>query len=131
MDIRRNADRLTLIYTATLSRYRFGSAVHATGTCVHAIAPEHAAAKRGHHPFFFGPRKRGVRPHPPNPPWLRACFVCACASCAVIELFKTFENSKRPKLAVWKRKEYHAASLRNIAATLMSDSHDIAIVLEA
>ena len=22
--------------------------------------------------FFFGPRKRGVRPHPPNPPWLRA-----------------------------------------------------------
>ena len=22
--------------------------------------------------FFVGPRKRGVRPHPPNPPWLRA-----------------------------------------------------------
>ena len=39
-----------------------------------AIAPEYAAAKRGHHRFFFvGPRKRGVRPHPPNPPWLRAC----------------------------------------------------------
>ena len=38
-----------------------------------AIAPEYAAANRGHHRiFFFGPRKRGVRPHPPNPPWLRA-----------------------------------------------------------
>ena len=39
-----------------------------------AIAHEHAAAKRGHHRFYFlfGPRKRGVRPHPPNPPWLRA-----------------------------------------------------------
>ena len=36
-------------------------------------AHEHAAAKRGHRLFFFGPRKRGVRPHPPNPPWLRAC----------------------------------------------------------
>ena len=23
--------------------------------------------------FFFGPRKGAVRPHPPNPPWLRAC----------------------------------------------------------
>ena len=35
--------------------------------------PEHAAAERGHHRlFFFGLRKRGVRPHPPNPPWLRA-----------------------------------------------------------
>ena len=40
--------------------------------------PAHAAAKRGHHRlvfFFFGPRKRGVRPHPPNPPWLRACLI--------------------------------------------------------
>ena len=35
--------------------------------------PEHAAAKRGHHRLFlFGPGKRGVRPHPPNPPLLRA-----------------------------------------------------------
>ena len=34
-----------------------------------AIAPEHAAAIDLF--FFFGPRKRGVRPHPPNPPWLR------------------------------------------------------------
>ena len=38
-----------------------------------AIAPEHAAAKRGQHPFFFLVQKKGVRPHPPNPPWLRAC----------------------------------------------------------
>ena len=40
-----------------------------------AIAPgKRTAAKRGHHRLFsFGPRKRGVRPHPPNPPWLRAC----------------------------------------------------------
>ena len=40
-----------------------------------AIAPEHAAAKLGHHPFFFVREKGGgggVRPHPPNPPWLRA-----------------------------------------------------------
>ena len=36
-----------------------------------AIAPEHAAAID----FFFGPRKRGVRSHPPNPPWLRAWWV--------------------------------------------------------
>ena len=28
--------------------------------------------------FFLGPRKRGVRPHPPNPPWLRACQCLFC-----------------------------------------------------
>ena len=33
-----------------------------------AIAPEHAAAID----FFFWSEKKGVRPHPPNPPWLRA-----------------------------------------------------------
>ena len=49
---------------------RFGS-----GPCTGAIAPEHAAAKRGHHWFFFWSEKKGVRPHPPNPPWLRACVV--------------------------------------------------------
>ena len=40
-----------------------------------AIAPEYAAAKLNADTidfFFVGPRKRGVRPHPPNPPWLRA-----------------------------------------------------------
>ena len=95
MDIRRNADRLPLIYTATLSRFGSGSwkgavkkiaptATVAVGAiffqrplvvyaglrrCMQARShPEHAAAKRGHHRlFFFGPRKRGVRLHPPNP----------------------------------------------------------------
>ena len=33
-----------------------------------AIAPEHAAVKRGYHRFFFcWSEKKGVRPHPPNP----------------------------------------------------------------
>ena len=33
-----------------------------------AITPELAAAKRGHHPFFFfWSERKGVRPHPPNP----------------------------------------------------------------
>ena len=43
--IRRNADRLTLIYTATAT---LGVYTHAYGGAG-AIAPEHAAAKRGHH----------------------------------------------------------------------------------
>ena len=37
--------------------------------------PEHAAAKCEHHRLFFWSKKKGgggVRPHPPNPPWLRA-----------------------------------------------------------
>ena len=58
MDIPRNADRLTLIYTATLSRFGSGPCIpwytytQAYGGAG-ATAPEHAAAKRGHHPFFF------------------------------------------------------------------------------
>ena len=73
MDIRRNADRLTLIYTAILSRFGVCAGLR---RCMQAQShPEHAAAKRGHHRFLFVcflSEKKGVRRHPPNPPWLRA-----------------------------------------------------------
>ena len=64
-----------VVYTATLSRFGSGRVYAGLRRCMQTQShPEHAAAKREHHRlFFFGPRKRGVRPHPPNPPWLRAC----------------------------------------------------------
>ena len=37
-----------------------------------AIAPEHAAAIRGHHRFFFWSEKKGCSSAPSEPPWLRA-----------------------------------------------------------
>ena len=68
MDIRRNADRLTLIYPATLSRFGSGPTAVQTRSHLNTQLPNADTID-----FFFGPRKRGVRPHPPNPPWLRAC----------------------------------------------------------
>ena len=102
--------------------------------CAGAIASEHAAAKRGHHRFFFGPRKRGVRPHPPNPPWLRAWRECEarrvrhlptingvgrtselraaapCASCAAVES-RVLRTACKADVWAWARCEVAPASV--------------------
>ena len=86
MDIRRNADRLTLIYTATLSRFGSGPCIRRP-TAVQArshLNTQLPNADTLH--FFFGPRKRGVRPHPPNPPWLRACLVNSQRGTAMLSM---------------------------------------------
>ena len=58
MEIRRNADHLTKIYTATLSR--FGSGPRPTRRCMQARShKEHAVAKRGHQRLFFLVREKG------------------------------------------------------------------------
>ena len=59
MDVRRNADRLTLIYTATPFKIQFWAVYTQAYGGAGVIAPEHAAAKRGHHPFFFWSEKKG------------------------------------------------------------------------
>ena len=64
MDIRRNADCLTFIHTycntVNTFKIRFLTAYTQAYRGAGEIAPEHAAAKRGHHRFFFvGPRKGG------------------------------------------------------------------------
>ena len=70
MDIRRNADRLTLIYTFKI---RFWAMIRRP-TAVQARSHLNTQLPNADTiDFFCGPRKRGVRPHPPNPPWLRAC----------------------------------------------------------
>ena len=81
-----------------------------------AIAPEHAAA--GSIFFFFGPRKRGVRPHPPNPPWLRACSLASQAttkSAASIrrrrQLREDLESSRRKEQLIAAQQQLIAAQL--------------------
>ena len=74
MDIRRNADRLTLIYTATPFKIQFWVVyTQAYGGAAGVIAPEHAAAKRGHRPFFFWSEKKGGSSAPSEPP-LATCL---------------------------------------------------------
>ena len=70
MDIRRNADRLTLIYAATLSRFGSGPCIRRPAA---VQAPEHAAAKRGHHRFFFWSEIKGGSSAPSEPP-LATCL---------------------------------------------------------
>ena len=59
----------------------------------------HAAAKREHHRLFFGRRERGVRPHPPNPPWLRACkqwctyFTCGSFQLRIVVRLRSYVGS--------------------------------------
>ena len=73
MDIRRNADRLTLIYTATLSRFGSGPCMQAYGGASrHYRTRTRSCQTRTPSTFSFWSEKKGVRPHPPNPPWLRA-----------------------------------------------------------
>ena len=75
---RRNADRLTLINTATLSLFQDsvpGRVYAGLRRCMQARShPEHAAAKRGHHRlFFFWSEKKGGSSAPSEPP-LATCL---------------------------------------------------------
>ena len=76
---------LTLIFSTTLSRFGSGPC---RPTAVQARSHLNTQLPNADtiHFFFFGPRKRGVRPHPPNPPWLRACIVVVVFSIVVAVL---------------------------------------------
>ena len=68
--------RLTLIYSATLSRFGSGPCIRRP-TAVQARSHLNTSCQAWTPSIFFLVREKkgggGVRPHPPNPPWLRAC----------------------------------------------------------
>ena len=63
----KNADRLTLICTATLSRFSSGPCTRRPTAVQARSHPNTQLPIADTIDFFLGPRKRGVRPHPPNP----------------------------------------------------------------